>query len=149
MLRITIELLPGGRESWRRPIAEAEVGRVQGGRFGTYHVRLSEEPFGLIGEGPLADYPRYGASIWDLVVRGIAVALTGKEELPRLPTALEVPIHHIGSVPYVRMSEIPEPARTLFWRNMENSSRPLVESDAQPEGCAYLWDWEDFLDGRR
>ena len=149
MLRITIELLPGGIEGGRRPIAVAEVGRILGGRLGTYQVRLSEEPFGLVGEGRLADYPRCAASIWDLAARGVAVALSGKEELPRRPTVPEVPIHHVGAVPYVRKSEIPEPARTLFWRSMENSSRPLIDSDAQPEDCAYLWDWEDFLGGRR
>lgn len=127
----------------------AELGRIHGKRLGTYHMRLNEEPFGLVGQAVLSDYPRYGASIWDLVARGIAVALTGKEELPIRPTTPEVPIHHVGKVPYVRKGEIPEPARTHFWRSMENSSRPMVESDGDPENCAYLWDWEDFLDGRR
>ena len=149
MLRITIELLPGGREGARRTIAVAELGRTHGKRLGTYHMALNEEPFGLVGQAVLRDYPRYGASIWDLVARGIAVALTGKEELPPRPTVPEVPIYHVGKVPYVRKSEIPEPARTFFWRSMENSSRPMVESDADPENCAYHWDWEDFLDGRR
>ena len=149
MLRITIELLPVGREARRRTIAVAELGRTHGKRLGTYHMRLNEEPFGLVGQAVLSDYPRYAASIWDLVARGIAVALTGREELPSRPTVPDVLVHHVGNVPYVRKSEIPEPARTLFWRNMENSSRPLVESDAQPEGCAYLRDWEDFLDGSR
>lgn len=149
MLRITIELLPGGREGARRTIAVAELGRIRGKRLGTYDMALNEEPFGQVGHAVLIDYPRYGASIWDLVARGIAVALTGREELPRRPTVPDVPIHHVGKVPYVRKSEIPEPARTFFWRSMENSSRPLIESDADPENCAYLWDWEDFLDGRR
>ena len=149
MLRITIDLIPGGREARRRTIAMAELGRTHGKRAGKYHMSLNEEPFGLVGQAVLSDYPRYGASIWDLVARGIVVALTGKEELPRRPIPPEVPIHHIGKVPYVRKGEIPEPARTLFWRSMENSSRPMVESDVDPENCAYLWDWEDFLDGRR
>lgn len=149
MLRITIELLPGGREGARRTIAVAELGRIRGKRLGTYHMTLNEEPFGQVGQAVLSDYPRYAASIWDLVARGIAVVLTGKEELPRRPTVPDVPIHHVGKVPYVRKSEIPEPARTFFWRSMENSSRPLIESDADPENCAYHWDWEDFLDGRR
>jgi hypothetical protein len=149
VLRITIDLIPGGREAARRTIAVAELGRIHGKRLGTYRILLAEDPFGPIGDAVLTDYPRYGASVWDLVARGIAVTLTGKEELPRRPTVPEVLVHHVGNVPYVRKSEIPEPARTLFWRNMENSSKPMVESDADPENCAYLWDWEDFLDGRR
>lgn len=149
MLRITIELIPGGREGGRRTIAMADLGRIHGKRLGTYDMTPNEEPFGQVGQAVLSDYPRYGASIWDLVARGIAVVLTGKEELPRRPSVPVAPTHHVGNVPYVRKSEIPEPARTFFWRSMENSSRPMIESDADPENCAYLWDWEDFLDGKR
>lgn len=149
LLRITVELLPGGREGGQRTIAVAEIGRIQSGRLGTYAVTLREEPFGLVGEGRLSDYPRYAASIWNLAARGIAIALTGKEELPRRPTAPEVPVHYSGSLAYVRMSEIPEPARTFFARNIQNSTRPVVAGEAESETCAYLWDWRDFLDGKR
>lgn len=149
LLRITIELLPDGSEIGHRTIASADIGRISGGRLGTYAVTLSEEPIGLVGEGRLTDYPRYATSIWDLVARCIAVAMTGKEELPSRPTGLTVPIRHLDSLAYVRLTEIPEPARSLFERNIEQSSRPLVSGEAEPRGCAYLWDWEDFLDGRR
>jgi len=114
-----------------------------------YHAILTEEPFGVVGEGQLADYPRYAASIWDLAARCIAVAMTGKEELPGRPTTPDIPIHHSGSLAYVCFREIPEPTRTFFDRNIDESNRPVVEGETELKGCAYLLDWERFLDGRR
>ena len=45
--------------------------------------------------------------------------------------------------------EIPEPARTLFAKNMSSSTCPLVKEDEEPRGCVYAWDWQAFLEGRR
>ena len=149
MLLITIELLPSGCADGHGALAIAEIGRIQGGRLGRYAVTLREEPFGLAGEGQLSGYPRYSASIWDLVARCIAVGLTGKEELPARPRIPLVPIHFSDSLAYVRLSEIPEPARALFASNIRNSACPVIAGEPEPTGCAYLWDWEDFLDGRR
>jgi len=44
------------------------------------------------------------------------------------------------------LSEIPEPARSLFARSIEQSSRPLVPGEAESHGCASMRDWEDVLD---
>ena len=38
MLRVTIELLPGGRETGRRVIATADIARVRGGALADYSV---------------------------------------------------------------------------------------------------------------
>ena len=58
-------------------------------------------------------------------------------------------MHESDGLRYVRMREIPEPARTFFQKNMAYSTRPLIEDDAQPMDCAYAWDWLDFLAGAR
>ncbi len=78
MLRVTIELWPGGRESSKRVIATADIGRVRSGALADYKVRLEEMPLGMVGEDVIVhDYPRWSASILDMVARCIAVALSG------------------------------------------------------------------------
>lgn len=127
MLRVTVELWPGGRESSKKVIASADIGRVKNGAHADYEVRLSESPIGSVGIGHVREYPRWSASVWDLVARCIAAALNGGQEgLPSRPTLLEVPVHDSGGLQYVRLREIPEPARTFFQRRIVNSTRPMV-----------------------
>src|SRR5580698_4544707 len=112
MLKVTVELWPNGRESGSRVLATARIGRVKNDALADYRVELSEDPHGKIYD-PLESYPRYAVTIWDLVARAVAVALTGKEELPPRPQQLDVPVRTSGNTPYVRLREIPEPARSL------------------------------------
>ncbi|MFM0367067.1 hypothetical protein [Paraburkholderia sediminicola] len=149
MLRVTVELWPGGRESGRRVLATANIGRVKNGALADYKVELHEDVQGETGAATLHDYPRYASTIWDLVARAVAVALTGKEELPPHPEQLDVPIHAVGNTSYVRLREIPEPARSLFQKRIAFSTRPLIDEDPEPMDCAYAWDWHDFLGGVR
>lgn len=153
MLRVTIELLPGGRESGRRTIAVGEIRNVSGGSRPNYEAvfREGEGDAGFEMRSSIRRYPRWSSTVWDLVARLAAIALTGgKARLPARPELVHVPVHLTDTgTPYVRFSDIPEPARGEFWRRMAHSTRPLVEEDADPLGCAYLWDWEDFLKGQR
>ena len=149
MLKITVELLPDGRESGSRVLATAKIGRVRSGSLADYRVELSEEPHGKICAF-LDDYPRFATTIWDLIARAVAVALTGTEELPPRPQQLNVPVRtSSGNTPFVRLREIPEPARSLFQKRIAHSTRPLVDEDPEPWDCAYSWDWLDFLAGGR
>lgn len=144
MLRVTVEIFPGGRESSRRVLATADVARVKNGALADYEIVLREDVLGEIGTGKLDGYPRFAASVWDLVARAVAIALAGREDLPPRPHLPDVPVHHSGTLPYVRFSEIPEPARTLFKRNMRLSTVPVIDEDPEPTGCAYAWDWQAF-----
>jgi len=149
MLKVTVEILPEGRKSGRRVLATAKIGRVRSVSLADYRVGLSEEPHGKIC-GSLNDYSRYASSLWDLVARSVAVALTGKEELPPRPQQLDVPVRtSSGNTPYVRLREIPKPARSLFQKRVAYSTRPVIEEDPQPMDCVYAWDSTDFLAGRR
>jgi hypothetical protein len=152
MLRVTVELWPGGRESGRRVIATADIGRVKDGALADYKVDLEEKLLGYVGDtATVHSYPRWSASVWDLVARCIAAALNGgREELPPRPVLPEVPVHtSAGGRRYVRLREIPEPARTFFRRNIANSGRPMVEDDPEPMDCAWAHDFQDFLEGQR
>lgn len=151
MLKVTVELWPGGRESGRRVIATADIGRIRDGAFADYRVRLEEQFLNNVGdEAVVADYPRWSASVWDLVARCLAAALNdGREALPPRPMLPVAREHERDGRRYVRLREIPEPAQTFFRRRIADSSRcPHVEEDAEPKGWAYAEDWEDFLRGR-
>ncbi|MGF6634885.1 hypothetical protein [Paraburkholderia sp. MM6662-R1] len=149
MLRVTIELLPGGRESGKRVIATADIARVSEAPFGAladYRVVLKDAVLGgEIGERAVVrSYPRWATSVWDLVARGIAAALNqDTESLPPRPTKPEVTVHtNEAGFRYVRLDEIPEPTRTFFDRKLAGSGIP-------DHGCAYAHDWFDFLNGQR
>ncbi|MFM0665834.1 hypothetical protein [Paraburkholderia sediminicola] len=49
MLRVTIELLPVGRESGKRVIATADIARVSGGALADYRVALEDAVLGEVG----------------------------------------------------------------------------------------------------
>jgi len=42
MLRVIVELWPGGRESSKRVIATADIGRIRNGKHADYEVELHE-----------------------------------------------------------------------------------------------------------
>lgn len=152
MLRVTVELWPGGREAGKRMIATADIGRVKNGALADYEVHLEESPHGDVGDmATVREYPRWSTSVWDLVARSIAAALNGgREALPERPVLPEVPVlHYERRAALCTTREIPEPARTFFRRNIANSSRPLIEDDPEPFDCAYAWDWDEFLRGER
>lgn len=111
MLKVTVELWPGGRESGKQLLATADIGRVKNGTHAAYEIELRDEVLDDIGVARLYDYPRYSASVLDLVAGGIAAALSdGKEALPARPVLPEVTVHKSNDgVPYVRLYEIPEP----------------------------------------
>ncbi|MEZ2307253.1 hypothetical protein AB6809_11555 [Paraburkholderia sp. RCC_158] len=151
MLKVTVELWPSGRESGRRVLATADISRIENGALADYEVLLEEELLGGVGDTAFVrKYPRWSASVWDLVARCIAAGLNGGvETLPPRPVLPEVPVHDSDGTQYIRMREIPEPAQTFFRRNMAHSSRPFIESDREPRDCAWAYDWRDFLTGQR
>ncbi|USU18911.1 hypothetical protein [Paraburkholderia fungorum] len=149
MLRVTVELWPDGRESGKRVIATADIGRIADGALADYEARLSEDGLGSVGIGYVRAYPRWSSTIWDLVARSICAALGGNaDELPPRPVQPDVPMHTtLEGTRYVRLREIPEPARTHFFRRIENKTRPLIDEDPEPEDCAYWHDWLYFVRG--
>ncbi|UIF86109.1 hypothetical protein [Cupriavidus sp. UYPR2.512] len=151
MLRLTVELFPGGRESGRRTLATANIARERSGALADYSIGMNEDLLDDVYTGELKDYPRWSGSIWDLVARAIAVALTGEEALPKRPAVPDVPIHRSGvpGAAYVRLCEIPEPARTFFVNHIRYETRPIVSEVPDPLDCAHLWEWESFLNGGR
>ena len=146
MLRVTVELIPGGRESGRRTLTIAEIGNIGGAELADYRVELGDEVAGLkIAE--IKQYPRWSASIWDIVLRCIAKALGGTERLPKRPTPIlelvpTYPEPEGRSYAYVILEEIPKPIRTAFFKNIRHSSVP-------GSGRAYRHDWTDFVKGQR
>jgi hypothetical protein len=145
MLKITVSIVPGGVGPERR-LGELHIANVGGGEFADYACTLHSDDLPAPVRVTLARYPRWSATVWDLVARALAKALSGSERLPRRPARLAVPMHHDGSVAYVRLSDIPEPARSAFERRMRGSTVPVIPGEGD---CAYSWDWLGFISGGR
>lgn len=147
MLKVTVSLVPGGvgRE---RKIGELLIGKHAGGGSPDYKVVLTADDLAEPLHGKVKQYPRWSATVWDLVSRALAVTLSGRERLPRRPQPVRkaVPICKSGQTFYVRFADIPEPARSAFAKRMEHSTRPVIPGEGW---CAYSWDWHDFIDGCR
>ena len=152
MLRVTVELLPGGDEARRRVLGTATFENVSGDEIADYDVHVTSDDLEGGRHAVLKRYPRRASSVWYLVLRGICRTLTLQERLPKRPQPLSkiVPVRTSKTgIPYVRMRNIPEPARTAFARNMAYSTCPLIEEEADPMGCVYAWDFHEWLAGQR
>lgn len=66
MLRVTVELFPGGRESGRRTLATADIARERSGALADYSIGMNEDFLEDVYAGELKDYPRESGStgIW-------------------------------------------------------------------------------------
>lgn len=149
MLKVTVEVVGPADIGSGRKVATAYIRRLDRSAVSDYVVRISEPPFADGQERTLHAYPRFAASVFDLVARALAVGLTGTEELPPRPQVPSVPIHQSGDTRYVCLREIPEPAATYFRKRIEYSGCPVIEEDSEPMQCAYASNWLAFLAGRR
>lgn len=145
MLKVTVSLIPGGVGP-ERTLGELRIINVGGGSLSDYTCELHASDLPAPVHAVIHRYPRWSSSVWDLVGRAIATALAGKERLPRRPKALSVPIHKGETCLYVRMSEIPEPARSIFEHRMRGATVPVIAGESD---CVYAWDWQDFIEGAR
>ena len=148
MLRVTIELLPGGRDAGRKVLATANIGQEKGGALADYCVELHDELLGDVGVGVVREYPRFATTVFDLVVRALAAGLTGGEELPVRPQQVDVSVHRVGDVEYVRLWEIPEPAQSIFRKRVARLPALVIEAESRPKDCAYASIWHRFLAGQ-
>ena len=145
MLKITVSIIPGGVGSERK-LGELHIANVGGAAHADYECVLISNDLPTPKHATIRHYPRWSGTIWDLVARAIAKSLNGQERLPRRPPQINVPIHMDGTLAYVRMSEIPEPVRSIFERRMFGSTVPVIQGE---KDCVYAWDWQDFLSGGR
>lgn len=143
MLKVTISLIPGGVGP-ERTLGELRIINVGGGSLSDYRCELQASDLSAPVYAVIRRYPRWSRSVWDLVGRAIAQALSGQERLPRRPDPISVPIHVYGDLSYVRMREVPEPARSAFERRMQGAASPVIPGDGD---CVYSWDWQDFIEG--
>ena len=149
MLRITVLLIPNGEEANARELARADIGNVSRGALANYRVRVSETNVEGGKLCSIKEYPRWSASIWDLVLRAIAKAQYGEEQIPPRPQLLEIPMRRGDGYSYVRLADIPEPMRTAFSDNLDRRMSGMPPGDGTPGGCAFYVDWRDFQAGER
>lgn len=145
MLRVTVSIVPGGIGAERK-IGELRISNVEGGALANYKCLLTADD-SIPTHADINAYPRWSVTVWDLVARAIAKALSGQERLPRRPVQVKVPIHTDSDtgLQYVRMGDIPEPARTAFDRRMQGSTAPVIFGETD---CVYAEDWLRFIELR-
>lgn len=145
MLKVTVELLPFGREAGRTVLVSGTISQARSGALADYGVELQNDVGGNLGVGTICQYPRFSTTVWDLVAKAIAVGLGGAEELPPRPRPLDITAHEAGGVEYVRIWELPEPAQTIFRYRLARTTQPVIDSELDPDDCAYASDWQRFL----
>jgi hypothetical protein len=151
MLKVTVEIVPAGNFSRARVLGTALIGNIGGGEIADYDVQLSGQDLDGVRHTVLENFPRFSMSVWDLVLRSICKALMLKERLPKRPRPLSkiVPVRTSKTGEYIRISDIPMPARVLFQKNISHSTCPLIEEERDPFGCAFAWDFHSWLAGGR
>jgi hypothetical protein len=144
MLKVTVSIVPGG-VGVERKIGELRISNVSGSALANYKCSLTSDD-SIPTSADIKRYPRWSASVWDLVARAIAKSLSGQERLPRRPAQVLVPVYtaHTG-YQYVRMEDIPEPARTAFGLRMRGSTAPVIPGETD---CVYADDWLRFIELR-
>lgn len=79
MIRVTVELLPGGSELHRKHLGTAEIENDTTGDvlFGNYKVRLSKwgKPTHTWKRGKVNGFPRKKLGPWDLLFRALLVTV--------------------------------------------------------------------------
>lgn len=161
MLRVTVEILPGGREASARTLSVAHIWNKGNSAKGTnYGVRLGSDAPDIDHKsqayddtnrtGELRHYPRWSASVWDLVARALQRALREspkQQSMGAFPThiATLVPVLKSDTISYVRLCDMPDFVRPHFEKFLSHKTCPLIESEDDPRGCAYSWDWHSFL----
>jgi len=145
MLKITVSIIPGGIGSERK-LGEMLIGNVGGAEYANYNCVLTGSDLPEPMRASIRRYPRWSASVWDLVARALAKTLFGTERLSRRPALIDVPLHEDDGVCYVRIAEIPEPVRSIFERRMLGSTTPVIDGESD---CVYASDWLSFLRGGR
>ena len=145
MLRVTVELWSGGRPESARVIAFATISNISSGAYSDYMVRLEADDEAP-REAVLRRYPRWSASLWDLVARCVLLGYAQKERMPRRPSLARVEEGKSSNgMPIVRLDDVPEPARSVFRERLSRYNEVLFV-----DGVAYgpANRWHRFLEGR-
>lgn len=140
MLRVILELVPGGREDKKRVIGVMEICNQGGGVVSDYKVRGGAH-FEEVKEGVVKAYPRWSESIWGLVGRSCARLVNESDtSLGKKPKEVGIPE---GGV--IDLDSLPEVMGRAFDSALYGSTCPYVEG----KNLAYTWDFKAFLTGSK
>ncbi len=109
----------------------------------TYKAELFTNAIGSHGLTFIENYPRWSASIWDLIARVVCKGMYLSEELPEIPAVAEGK----GRAYARRMCAIVE-----HWKDGEETRRARVgtaQLTMQERRCLYICELEDDLVGTR
>lgn len=135
--RVRLGIRPGGSGDYR-PLTQVTV------RARDHELSIATTTAGTRSARQVVARGSY-IDLWDLAEHVLRISAFGLDELPDAK-ALNVPIRFDGRHYFVCMRDIPEPAHSVFLRNISGSARPPI---AGYPDAVYPWDWTDFLSGQR
>lgn len=136
-LRLRLGIRPGGGRDYR-PLTQVTA------RARDHELAVVTTTETIRSAHQAAARGRYN-DLWDLAEHVLRISAFGFDQLPEAK-ALDVPIRSDGRQYFVCLRDIPEPAHSVFLRNMSGSARPTI---AGYPDAVYPWDWTDFLSGQR
>lgn len=145
-------------DGWRELAVRLEVHQVRSGRsHPVCTVSASRPQAGVMDVGMFQDEvgtpsqvlgvplrAGYG-DVWAVAEHALRVACFGSDELPP-PQPLAPEVRTYRRQRYICVDELPQPVQSVFLRRIAGASVPVIPGR---QLCAYLDDWEDFLDGPR
>jgi len=135
LMVLEIALRPGGGSA--DLLDTVAVERSADGNLNFVRASAIGEVVHVDGIAPRASY----ADPWDLAEHALRITTFDGDDLPP-PKELDVPIRRDLNLSFVCTRDIPEPARSVFTKRMEHSTRPVIHG--HPD-AVYAWDWLDFL----
>lgn len=145
MLRITVELVPHGDETRARTLATMNIANVGGEEYSDYVIAAQEQFDSQQRNACLKQYPRWGASLWDMVGRAASLVAHGTEAPKHRPTSPQMVT--VGEEPNAGtdFSEVAKRANPTLEKALQSA---LAHSTCPLNG--YYWhDVRAFLRGSR
>lgn len=142
MLRITVELIPHGNEQKAKKLAQMNIANIAGTEYSDYLVVAQERYDSLTQRHAcLKNYPRWGASIWDMVGRASFLIAQGSEAPKSRPVSPPL-VAVDGGMDFTPEAKLANPCLQLALEAaMSGSTAPL--------NGYYTCDLVGFLQGSR
>lgn len=162
MLHLSLHFADERTASFYNRVGWLDIGYEQLDAFATYKAKLFAVGKGELPTVHLTKYPRWSASVWDLVLRVIAIGLNGKEELAdNLPTGrkgafidqLYARLEHVadgvdGRRSYIgRASVVMRRTRCNYVATIEDDFCGMRQSEVFRHTPAVLSHWDLFARG--
>ncbi|MBV8470358.1 MAG: hypothetical protein JOY60_10940 [Burkholderiaceae bacterium] len=140
MLKVTLHTAPPDKANAFNLVGRLEIGYAKLAAIADYKVAMLATGLGEVSPARVQNYPRWSASIWDLVARAVCISLNRQESI--WPT--DIPVRRKGAYA-VHLSAIVE-----HWPDGLGNKRSTIATahiQMRRRRCSYVARFEDDLMG--